>query len=350
MNEILLYRQGYRFLLTGIVIFSLLLTSACISESTVKKITAFSDGTDAVMSNTIEVFELVEEKHLVRKKAALVNQYTKDKTVARNFKIEPFFPKEIWEGRMLVIKGLQTYAANLKAVVGNEKLTEFDASTKALGLKLQEVDEQFVSTNVLNNKPVPIGVLQLFTSAVNTIGRWFVDYKREKVTKQTLKEMNKAVNEVCNLLAQDLGEKPYLADEIRLNPAVLGLRSKLWQDHTLIINERIVFLGNCDDIKPYDPMEPPDRTKLREQCKNYFTSATERRSEIEYIANLIVERKKTDDMVAAVKEALEAIPSAHGMLEKAFDEKDTTLEGLISKVINEAKRIKAFHESLTKTE
>lgn len=348
MNKVITRIQNYRFMITAIVLFSVFVSSACISETTVKKVTAFADGMDSVLEETTKAFELVEEKHLDRKTAILVNEYVKNQVAIRDFKVEPFFKKEIWESRMNVINGLKTYAATLKEVIGNEKLTEFDDSTKALGQKLVGINEQLVKENILNSKPVSDSELRIFTTAVNAIGRWFIDFKREKVTKQVIHQMNGAVNDVATLLAQDLGDKPYLDDKTSLNPRAKGLREKLWRNHTDIFNERNFFLSMCNDIARQEPaLNDSQRTRaLRKQCRNLYFSGNEMREEVKTLAEISSQRIKTDDMLAEVQKALLAIPGAHRNLEKAFDDKDVTLPMMISRLFEHAKHIKKFHDDL----
>lgn len=321
----LLYKKLH-FLLSIAIVTSLLLTmTSCLPSAAVKKIAAFSDGVDIAMKNTITAYETIEGRHHDRKVAEVVNSYN----VATNIeqvKIPRFIPEEDWKQRKLVIDGLRLYATNLKAVVSDDKLQEFDAKTKALGQQLASLNENTVKQNILNSGEVPASGIQIFTTAINAIGRWFIDYKREKIVKQTVNKMKENVRNVCLLFGQEIGYNAPVKNGSLVTTQRGTLRKKLWRDYSQIMMEQNDFL-------------------VRNEA-NF--SANDKRKEIEKLLSLKDEREQADETLDAVVKALRAIPEAHNNIEKAFDEKDTTLPGLISKIFEEGERIKDFYEGLKK--
>lgn len=317
--------KSYRIAMSILLLISIFITSACIPESAVKKITAFSTGMENTMTNTEKVFELIEELHLRRKREILANEYSTDPSAMRRFSSAPFFSEEAFDQRMLVINGLKIYAANLKEVVGNEQLEEFDDSTKALGERLKALNTDVVSRNIFRESSLDATKISIFVTAVNTIGRWFIDYKREKVTRQAIREMNTAVNDACVLLAEDIGIKPN-NDDGSLKPGVIGLREKVWRNYSDILRERDRYF----------------------QANGGSLGFSDKRKETYEIADILQERQDADDTLVAIKDALLAIPVAHRALEKAFDKEDSSLMFRISQVFEEAERIKKFYENLKK--
>jgi hypothetical protein len=315
-------------LLQAALAVAVLLTVSCGNPAAVKQIGAFSDGMDLVLKNTAAAFDTIEARHYDRKVAIKVNEFDRSGINLNNVSIEPFFPKKDLAARTLVINGLREYAASLKAVMSDEKLKEFDDKTKAFGKQLTDLNDATVKANILNSKDVSAQQINIFTTAINTIGHWMVDRKREKVTKQTVKEMKDAVRQVCSLLAQDVGDTPHKEGSNDLDPAPgkAGLRKKLWKDYSDIIRNRGLYL---------------------ERNASSF-SAADKRKEIEYLIGLVAERQRADETLAAVKKGLEAIPAAHDKLERAFDEKDTSLSGYITRLFEEGERIREFYEGLSK--
>lgn len=326
MNYLLKTNQTTRFLISICVLFSIFITTACMPKGAVKKISAFSDGVESVTKNTVLAYETIETVYRKLKTEEAVNSYDPVRTNLEQIKIRRFIPEEDWNARKLVIEGLEQYAANLKAVVSDEQLEEFDGKTKALGQQLVSLNEATVQANILKAEMFKASEIRLFTTAINAIGRWFINYKRKKVVRETVDEMQIHVRNVCMLFAAEIGKYP-LNSRGRLDTTQDGtLRKILW-----------VFYSDLIEVK---------NEAFRRNIGNM--TETEKRLAKEELFDLKDERDNADKTLDAVAKALTAIPTAHDNIEKAFDENDTTLAGMIAKIFEEGERIKDFYEGLKK--
>lgn len=321
------YNNKFRCFLASLVLFSAFISTACLPKSAVKKISAFSDGVNTVMSNTVSAYQTIETVYDRRNKERFAKNYNPVSTDINRIKFGRFIPEEDWKARKLVIDGLRQYADNLKAVVSDDQLEEFDAKTKALGHQLVSLQATTVKTNILKSSVFKDSEIRIFTTAMRTIGRWFIDYKRKKVVRETVVQMQFAVKRATDLFAKEIGEDPLIEDTNQIDARqVPTLRKKLWRDYSDLIRLQNDFLRNSQNR----------------------LSAIEEREEKLKLLQMVFEREQADKTLASVAKALKSIPEAHDAIEKAFDEKDTTLEAKIARIFEEAEQVKSFYESLKK--
>lgn len=306
------------------LLFSTVLLCSCFPETAVKKINAFADSVELSMDNTVSAYEIVETVYRKRKTEEFVNKYDPVRTNIEQVKIERFLSEEDWKARELVIIGLREYSQSLKEIASNDKLDEFDAKTKALGQQLVNVQETVVKNKILTSGVFSNNEINLFTTGINTIGRWFLNYKRRKIVRATISEMQQNVRNVCILFSKEIGDYP-ATENGGLDPRQPAtLRKKLWKDYYDLLRIRNDFLRN--------------------NLNNL--SANEQRDLKKELLDLKSERENADKTLEAVGKTLKAIPIAHDNIEKAFDEKDTTFLAQVSYIFKEAQRIKTFYETL----
>ncbi|MEK7723367.1 MAG: hypothetical protein AAB336_03390 [Acidobacteriota bacterium] len=280
------------------------------------------------MDNTVSAYESIETVYRKRKTEEFVNKFDPVSTNIEQVRIDRFLPEEDWKARELVINGLRQYSQSLKEIASNEKLDEFDVKTKALGEQLINIQSTTVKTKILTANVFTNKEINLFTAGINAIGRWFIDYKRKKVIRSTVNEMQEDVRNVCILFSKEIGKSPISENSPMIDTTQYPtLRKKLWKDYSDFLRIRNDF--------------------LRKNLNNL--SANEQRDLKKELLMIKDEREKADNTLNAVVMSLYAIPLAHDNIEKAFDENDMTFMSQVANIFKEAQRIKNFYEGL-KTE
>jgi hypothetical protein len=322
-----MYRSRYNVFLAATVLVSLFVASACFPAKAKKKLQDFADAVDIAMLETVSVYLLIEATYDRRNREKFANTYDPNTDDPNRFNFNRFIPEDDWKARKLVIDGLRQYAANLKAVVSDDSLEEFDGRTKALGQQLVGIQSSFVKAKILKSNAISDSEIRIFTTALNTIGRWFIDYRRKKVIRRTVSEMRSAVRNACNIFAKEIGGYPLIkatdALDSSQNPT---LRKKLWRDYSDLLRLKNDF--------------------IRRHLSSF--SPSELRGHNLALLEIIRERETSDKALAAVVETLRTIPIAHDNIEKSFDEGDTSFPQLVARIFEEVDRIRDFHESLKK--
>ncbi len=171
----------------------------------------------------------------------------------------------------------------------------------------------------MNKAAFKEGDIKVFTTAVNAIGRWFIEYKRQKGVKESVKKMQPFVDKICALLAEDIGSSP--ADS---GVQSKGLRDQLWRDYDGIIDRQCNFIEHGKG--KLDPIQM--------------------RSELKVMLALEVEQKQADATLKAIQRSLDTLRETHNKLEECFDKNTVEIDSLISDLITEGKRIKEFYDTL----
>jgi len=232
MTMLLLSSRLSRCSLRTLVCCALLTVASCGDSDAVKKIAAFSNATSMVTKNTDDAFDLIERKYEEAQIAASVASYN-SATFNPNAAVKVLFPQEDLKARKLVLEGLRQYAANLAQIMSNDQLNEFDTKTKALGTQLSTLNDDLVAKHILNHNVLNAAEIRVFTTALNTIGRWFIEVKRRKIIKENVTTMQDSIRAVCELMQEDFGlplegeEKDSSQQTARVRRPVRGLRARL---------------------------------------------------------------------------------------------------------------------------
>jgi len=293
-------------------IILVLLVAGCSStnKDAAKRIAAFSRAVDLTSQNASEAFDTVERRHFDLKVARVVAEGGWQKLDADS--IKPFLDPDDVSARLLVLKGLQTYAENLSGIMGNEQLDAYDKATKDLSDSLQKVDAEFVKTKFASSAPVDPQDIQITAAAVNAIGHWIIEAKRQRAVKTSIQEMHPNITKIVVLLSRDF----------------IVLRRNLRKEYDEAIQAQKEFVQH-------------DEAKM---------DALTKRAEIQNIVNLINEQNKADRAMESMEKTVKGLGDTHAELVKAFDRSSVKLERLLSDLIEEGKRVKSFYESLEKKE
>ena len=297
-----------------IVIFAIgIFLAGCASSAPQRRIEAFSEAVDLVTGNVIESFNAVEKGHFEAQVSSMIADYDPEKGFDVR-KIGAFLGEKALNTRVRVLKALSEYARLLAEIMSDERLQEFDEETKAFGQTLIEFKESDATSafSMIRND-IKDSEVAGFTTGVNAIGRWIVEFHREREVRLLIDAMDPHVARICDLLAKDIGtaEGP-------------GLRAQLERQYWDIIANREMFIAeNHARFSPHALRE--ELTKLVEMKK---------------------EQEKADAAMEAVAKSVRSLRETHGQLVKAFERKPAGLEARIRGLASEAKRVKAFYGEL----
>jgi hypothetical protein len=295
------------------IVTALCFLAGCASSAPQRRIEAFSEATGLVTGNVVESFNAVEKSYFKAQVSSIIAHYDPEKGFDVR-KIEPFLGEEPLNVRVRVLNALSEYARLLAEIMSDERLQEFDEETKAFGETLIEFkNSDGMSTFGMNRNDIRDSEIAGFTTGVNAIGRWMIEFQREKEVRQIVDAMDPHVARICDLLSKDIGtaEGP-------------GLRAQLARQYWDIIGNREMFIAdNHARFSPHALWE--ELTKL---------------------AEMRIEQERADAAMGAVAKSLGSLRETHGQLVKAFEKKSPGLESRIRGLAAEAKRVKEFYGEL----
>ncbi|KKO18528.1 MAG: hypothetical protein DCC43_15990 [Candidatus Brocadia sp.] len=299
--------------LAGVVLF----LAGCAAPNAQKRIAAFSTALSIATTNTTEAFETVDQKFYRTKVALLVNNYD-EKGFNPNTEMH-FLTGQDLAVREQLFKGLQRYAQKLADIMSDAQLKEFDAETKAFGKSLQKLSENDAFKNI--NSGASKANIDAFVTAVDVVGRFFIDYKRERGVREIVADMKQPIENICNTLISDIGQPMD-----KTGAGGFGLRNQSWIQYDVMLKEHISFIDRNKD--KFDPV-----TKAEAIAK---------------LPAIVEEQSKADLTLKATQDTLKKLRMTHDELVKAFDKTCPTLENLIAELIDEGKRVGKFYKSLAK--
>ena len=308
-------RSNHSAYLVHYIVVALLFSTCVRSPAAAKRIAAFSAATSVAATSTAGAFEAVERSYYQTQVAALTVNY--DTSGFDPKSIRPFLSVDDLEVRSKVLKGLQMYAEKLADIMSDRQLTEFDSQTKAFGQSLVDMKSSTALTAIAAR--VPDTDLKVFTAAVDSLGRWFIESKRQKEIPKIVSGMQKPVQEICTFFIADIGQPP--GPNGRTGR---GLRDQLWRQF-----EQKMMLQDAFIQKNKDKLDP--RTKAEEIAK---------------LPALLTERVRMDGTLRATQSALAKLAETPNQLAAAFDKSSPTLDELIRELMSEGQRVKGFYEKL----
>jgi hypothetical protein len=157
-------------------------------------------------------------------------------------------------------------------------------------------------------------------TAVNALGRWFIERKRQQRLPELIREMQAPVKATADLLQADIGTAP---DES--GHGGRGLRDQLWNEYTEAMIQQVAFI---------------DQNKDR-------MGAASKAEAIEKLPQLVRKRSLADQALKQTQSTLSKLVDAHSALLRAVESKGN-VQAECSALISEGQRIKAFYDSLQK--
>ena len=311
-----MYRSSYHRRGTLAWVLALLLaTGGCISPAVHKNVPAFANAVTLATENTKSAFDAVEQTY----------ENVQAERIVVNYDTQGFNPKMVnrfldpadLEVRLTLLDALQRYASTLADVSGDEKLDVFDDKTRALGSSLQSLTGKAAFQKLVSSSAQDANVA---ATAVNALGRWFIERKRQQHLPQLIEEMQDPVKSTAELLEGDIGSAPNEQGQ-----GGHGLRDQLWNEYTQALLQQVAFIDHNKDH-----LDPASKA-----------------AEVRKLPVLIRQRSLADQTLKQTQATLSELVDAHGALLRATKAK-TDVQAEFSALISEAQRIKSFYDSLQK--
>jgi hypothetical protein len=293
----------------------LLLANGCISPAVHKNEPAFSSAVALATENTKSAFDAVEEQYESVQAQRIVINY--DRQGFNPKMVKHFLDPEDLQIRLDLLDALQRYASSLSDLSGDKQLEQFDDTTRAFGTSLQNLTATDAFKRLVSSWA---GNVNVATTAVNAIGRWFIDRKRQQRLPDLISEMQQPVKTTAELLEADIGSAP---DENGRGGH--GLRDQLWNEYTEAMIQQVAFI---DQNK--DRMDPATKTEA-----------------IERLPQLLKRRSLADQTLKETQATLSKLVDTHAALLRAVKSKGD-IQADCSALISEGERIKRFYDSLQK--
>jgi hypothetical protein len=302
-------------IITLVFALTCFLTAGCVSPAVHKNVPQFANAVTLATQNSKAAFEIVDQKYVDISAGKLVIDYDANGFNPKN--VHHLLKTEDLQVRLDVLTALQQYASTLSEVSSDSKLQEFDANTKALGTALQKITSEQPFKDLVSKASFDANIA---TTAVNAIGRWFIEKKRQKELPQLIAQMQEPVKRVAELLKADIGDRP--GDD---GTGGKGLRAVLWDAYMQSMIHQSTFIND-------------NKSRLEPLVKA---------QEIRKLPQLVDERERADDALRHTAESLSRLVDAHEEILRAVRTKQD-LHANISALISEGERIKEFYDSLQK--
>jgi hypothetical protein len=297
------------------VLLSIILVAAsagCISPAVHKQVPAFANAVTLATENTKSAFDVVEQEFETAQTARIVVDY--DQKGFKADMVRPFLRPDDLQVRLDLLNALQEYASKLSDVSSDKQLDQFDEKTRAFGSSLQDLSKTDAFSRFAKNDP------NIAASAVNALGHWFIEDKRQKQLPKIIGEMQEPVKKTAELLQADIGKAP---DQEGHGGS--GLRDELWDAYSNAILQQDTF------IKKYgQQLGPLDKAEA-----------------VRTLPRLVRQRELADKTLQQTQSTLAKLVDAHTALLKAVQSKGD-IQAELSVLISEGQRIKAFYDSLQK--
>jgi hypothetical protein len=288
---------------------------ACISRAVHSNVPQFSEAVTLTTENSKDAFQIVDNKYMEVEASKLVVDY--DRTGFDPQKIHHLLDARDLQVRLDLLNALQQYANSLSDVSSDSKLQEFDIETKAFGQSLETLTATAEFKKFAETSKADVNIA---TAAINALGRWFIERKRQKDLPQMIEQMQEPVRKIAELLQADIGNRPDAQGQ-----GGIGLRAELWNEYMQAMIQESAFIDH----------------------NNGQLDALTRAAEIRKLPQLVDERDKADAALQQTAASMSKLVQAHSELLRAVQTK-ADLHADISSLISEGQRIKTFYESLQK--
>jgi len=283
--------------------------SGCLHSPLATRTAAFSSAATATVTQTTNVYQLVNQAHYDAQLAALANDY--DPKTFKPSEIMPFLPEKDLAVRTQVLNGLKEYATMLAEVSGDQPVTDLETQVKASGdalVKLQQDD--FAKLKITPKEQ------NLAVTAITTLGNVLIEHDRARALPGILDKMDKPIQDICAILQSDIGtaDKPGLANLLHLE-----------YDNQIAEEQRFIDKSGAS------------------------LSADQRRTEIQTLVKLVTAQQQADKTLAATSKSLAALAAAHAALTATKTQKDApAFKVVLAELVQDAQTINGFYQTSSK--
>jgi hypothetical protein len=245
-----------------------------------------------------------------------------------------WLPPASMAARTQILQGLKQYASELTGVSA-PNVSGLDSATTALGKNLNALTTSDAFTLMSKQAQANLKAAQpnitlaenFFSTAVNALGKWFIERKVAKVLPGEIKDMEPNIQAIKELLIADIG---VVGADPKIPEKGSGLRQELWIQYGKEITSWNLYVStNYYKDGKVMPGVSPDAALAA----------------VKQLASLVNQRRTADQVLAQVAETVNQMAQAHTKLVAATNEK----QGLIadfSDLLAEAQRLNTYYQSL----
>src|SRR6266498_2371301 len=216
---------------------------ACVAPAVHTSVPQFANAVTLATENSKGAFQVVDQKYMEVEADALVVDY--ERTGFDPRKVKHLLTSDELQVRIDLLNALQQYAKTLSQVSSDSKLQEFDDQTKALGKNLQDLASTDAFKKLVQTSGTQVNIA---TTAIDALGRWFIERKRQKELPNLIEAMQDPVKRTAELLEADIGNRP---DDQGNGGS--GLRGQLWNEymHAMLQQSAIYAQEGCGLVASY---------------------------------------------------------------------------------------------------
>jgi len=301
--------------LRGVLLVSCISLSGCslMFSPLAKRSAAFGDAASVVLRDSSNAYDTVERTSYNASVSSLVLDF--DKSGFDRNKIKPFLPAKDLEARQNLLHGLQAYSDDLAEVAGDKSFASLDKQSTALSAalvslaangELQKLDH---GASADESKGL--------ATAVDTLARVLIERKRRAQLPGIISKMQPVLEQICDLLDKDIGDKP------ANGTGGSGLRDQLWNMYDEIIDNQVDYIAaNGSRLSP-----------------------AEKATEISKLPNLVAAQQSADAALAHTQLALRDLVKTHRAL--LMPEQNNTFQDRFNELVEDGQEIGAFYSALS---
>jgi hypothetical protein len=295
-----------RLLRAALAVHLCLLLSGCALSPLARRTASFSSAAAAASNDSANAYQVVEGAYYRAQVSALVVAF--DKTGFDRTAIQPFMPEADMQARTDILNALHSYAELLAQVSGNQPIEDLDKQTQVLATSLNGLSKDQLSSWVSPQQ------VDLAVTALNALGRVLIERKRKRELPGILAEMKGPIENICDLLEKDIGDREHS-----------GLRNQLSNSYSQLIRKQQQYIR--DNEKSMSPGE--------------------KRAEIERLPGLVAAGSRADRALARTQAELADLAKAHTSLAESVGKKDSPGFRLrMAQLLDDSRQLKAVYESL----
>ena len=277
-----------------------------------KRSAAFGNAASVVIRDSSKAYDSVERVSYNAGVSSLILDF--DKSGFDRNKIKPFLPAKDLRVRQDILRGLRKYADTLAEVAGEKSFTPLDKQATELSGSLvglaKNDDLQKLVPGASTDEAKGVA------TAIDTLAKVLIETKRRRELPGIITKMQPVIEELCNLLDQDLGDKP------ANGKGGHGLRDQLWNLYDNLIDNQTDYIAkNKGQLSP-----------------------TEKATEIAKLPKLVAQQQAADAALASTQAALRDLVKTHRAL--LAPEQSGTFQDRLNELVEDGEQINKFYSGL----
>lgn len=294
--------------LPGLVCLCLSLATGCSLSPLARNTAAFSSATNLVVENTGNAYRAAVRLNEQAQVSLLVARYDTDHPMDPHA-IRPLIDDKGLKTRTEVLEGLRVYAQAIADLASGVSVPGLNDAAASCGANLKSLGDALASSTSAGIS-VTDTEANAASTALKALGDMLVNREIKGSVPKIIRDMDPNIDALSKLLSNDI--------EV--------IRDQSGRDYEQILAQQDQFIRHSGST----------------------LSPTERRSEIERLPRILIDRKITDDMLSDLQSALKKLAVTHHALAVAAASKDSaSLQSRIADLRASAEGLANFYESLS---